>query len=198
MGEEEEEHHLSDGLCFIIDPIDGTTNYMRHRRSSMISVGLVENGKAVQGALYDPYRDELYHAARGQGAWCNDNRLQVSDFPPEKGLVMFGTAPYRQDLAEVTCRSALAMLRLCGDLRRSGSACVDLCDVAAGRAEAMFEWISMPWDYCAASVLVTEAGGRMGSILSDELPMDHPTPILAAVPRAYDRLRAALLEARNG
>ncbi len=81
LAEEEERHVLTDALTFIIDPIDGTTNYFRRRRCSMISIGAVENKLPVFGGLYDPYTDEMYLAERGKGATCNGERIRVSDTP---------------------------------------------------------------------------------------------------------------------
>ena len=94
FAEEEERHVLTDALTFIIDPIDGTTNYFRRRRCSMISIGAVENKLPVFSGLYDPYANEMYLAERGKGATCNGERIRVSDTSLDKALIGFGSAPY--------------------------------------------------------------------------------------------------------
>ena len=147
FAEEAEGNTLGDGLTFIIDPIDGTTNYFRRRRCSAISIGAVEGKRPVFGAIYDPYRDEMYHAERGKGAYCGETRLQVSDTPFERAVIGLGSAPYYSELFELTGRTVGALLPQIADFRRTGSACIDLCDVAAGRSDGHFEWRLQPWDY---------------------------------------------------
>lgn len=192
FAEEAENPVLTDDLTFIIDPIDGTTNYFRRRRCSAVSVGAVEGGKPVFGAIYDPYRDEMYHAEKDRGAWCGTERLHVSEQPPERALIGFGTAPYYTELAEVTGRSLTALLAVVADIRRTGSACVDLCDVAAGRSDGHFEWRLQPWDYCAGTLLVEEAGGRCGNILGGGVVYDRAMPHMAASARTFDLLQETL------
>ncbi|MBQ3157079.1 MAG: inositol monophosphatase [Clostridia bacterium] len=192
LAEEGEGQQLTDTFTFIIDPIDGTTNYFRRRRCSMISIGAVEGKEPVFGMIYDPYRDELYHAERGKGAWCNAERLHVADMPLEKALIGLGSGPYYEDLFDLTSRSFAALLPKAADIRRTGSACMDLCDVAAGRSDGHFEWQLQPWDYCAATLLVEEAGGRCGNILGGLVTYDRGIPHLAASARIYDELQAIL------
>ena len=192
FAEEKQDNELTGGLTFIIDPIDGTMNFFRHRACSAISVGVTEGREIVFGAVYHPYREELYWAEKGRGAWCGGERLRVSDMPMEKALVGFGTAPYYDDLFEVTGRTLTALLPACADIRRTGSACVDLCDVAAGRSDAHFEWLLQPWDICAGTLIVEEAGGRCGNILGGDVVLERGAPHLAANPRIYDALQALL------
>ena len=197
LAEEEDVHHLSDGLTFVIDPIDGTTNYMRRRRASVISIGAVENGKTVFGAIYDPYHKELYHAERGKGAYCNDERLHVSSVPFENALIALGSSPYESSLAPLTARCMEQIFLHCADIRRSGTAARDLCDIAAGRCEASFEWQLQPWDYCAGSLLVEEAGGQAGNILGGGLTFTEGIPFLCATPACYEALQHLLLDCKN-
>ncbi len=192
FAEESDRNELTDALTFIIDPIDGTTNYFRRRRCSMISIGAVENKAPVFGALYDPYRNEMFHATRGRGAWCNGEPLHVSEMPFDQALIGFGTAPYYPDMNLLTSRSLLALLPSVADIRRTGSACADLCDVAAGRSDAHFEWVLQPWDYCAGTLLVEEAGGRCGNILGGCVTYDGPIPHMAASARSFDALQELL------
>ncbi len=192
LAEEGEGQTLTDDFTFIIDPIDGTTNYFRRRRCSMISVGAVEGRRPVVGMIYDPYRDELYHAEKGKGAYCNGETLHVSDMPFEKALIGFGTAPYYEELFDLTSRTFRELLPLAADIRRTGSACMDLCDVASGRSDGHFEWRLQPWDYCAATLLVEEAGGKCGNILGGPVTYEQGIPHMAASKRIFDQLQETL------
>lgn len=192
FAEEKKDNELTDEMTFIIDPIDGTTNFFRHRACSAISVGVTVGRETVFGAIYDPYQGRLFHAEKGRGAYCNDDRLQVSDTPFSRAVVGFGTAPYYSELFELTGRTLAALLPACADIRRTGSACIDLCDVASGRSDAHFEWLLQPWDVCAGTLIVEEAGGRCGHILGGGVVLEKAAPHLAANPRVYDELQALL------
>lgn len=198
FAEEADRNELTDALTFIIDPIDGTTNYFRRRRCSMISIGAVENRQPVFGALYDPYRDDMYHAERGKGAFYNEERLHVADVPLERALIGLGSAPYYTELFGLTARTLGMLLPEVADVRRTGSACMDMCDVAAGRSDAHFEWRLQPWDYCAATLLVEEAGGRCGNILGGPVTYEAAIPHLAASARVFDGLQELLQRAWHG
>ena len=192
--EEKKVNVLTDGLTFIIDPIDGTTNYFRRRSMSCISVGAVEHRRAVFGAIYNPYTDEVYHAEAGCGAYCGGTRLQASREPLENALIGLGTSPYYRELMALTGRTVGALLPRCADLRRTGSAAIELCDIAAGRSDGCFEWLLQPWDYCAGTLLVEEAGGRCGHILGGEVTYEKGIPFMAAGSGCFDALRGALQE----
>ena len=164
VGEEQENEPLTDEPSFVVDPIDGTSNFMRHRNASAVSIGLLKNKTPVLGVVYNPYSDEMFTAEKGKGAFCNGHPIHVSDTPFENALVSFGTAPYDAELAERTMRAAKVFLLEAGDIRRLGSAALDLCDVASGRADVFFELRLRPWDIAAGSLLVEEAGGHFYSI----------------------------------
>lgn len=197
FAEEKEDNVLTDDLTFIIDPIDGTMNYMRGRACSCISVGAVQDGKALFGAIYDPYRDMLFHAEAGSGAWCNGEKLHVSDVPCEAAVISLGTAHYIEGVLEKTARSVAGVLSTFGDLRRLGAATRDLTDIALGQSEGCFEWMLNPWDYCAGSLIVTEAGGRCGNIMGGDITFAHSIPFMAATPRVYDALQRVLQDAAS-
>ena len=192
FAEESKGNVLTDDFTFIIDPIDGTTNYFRRRRCSMISIGAVEGKQPIFGTIYDPYRDEMYHAERGKGAFCGDSALHVTDVPLERAIIGLGSAPYYSDLFDLTGLTVARLLPAVADIRRTGSACVDLCDVASGRSDGHFEWMLQPWDYCAATLLVEEAGGRCGNILGGPVTYDRGIPHLAASARIFDQLQSLL------
>ncbi len=181
VGEEEDTHaSISEGYAFIVDPIDGTTNFIKDYHASAISVGLAKDGQSYIGVVYNPYLDELFMAQRGCGAYLNGCPIHVSDQPLEKGIVIFGTSPYYEELAERSFRMAYAYFRKSMDVRRSGSSALDLCNVAAGRAELFFELKLSPWDYAAGSLIVTEAGGAVMTAEGGQLRLDEPCSVMAA------------------
>ena len=146
---------------WVIDPIDGTCNYSRGNENCCISVALVLQGEPVLGVVYSPWREELYSAEKGKGAFCNGKPIHVSDRPFEKGLLFTAMSLYRKDLAK-TCSDIIYDLYMeCNDVRRTGSAAVELCLMAAGFAELYFEMRLMPWDYAAAALILKEAGGTV-------------------------------------
>lgn len=192
IAEEKDNGNLPDTPAFIVDPIDGTTNFFRHRESSVISVGLTEHRRPVEGWIYNPYRGEMFHAAKGRGAFLNGEKISVSNVPPQNALVYLGTASYYEELMELTGLSALRLLPRIADFRRTGSCAFELCDIARGRAEALFEWRLQPWDTCAGTLLVEEAGGLCGQILEGEVDFSGPVPFLAANRESFDEIRSIL------
>ena len=180
VGEEEDVHaSVKDGYAFIVDPIDGTTNFIKDYHASAISVGLAKDGERYMGVVYNPYLDEMFTAVKGQGAFLNGKPIHVSDQPLENGVVIFGTAPYYEELAKVSFDMAYEYFRKALDVRRSGSAAIDLCNVAAGRAELFFELRLCPWDYAAGSLIVEEAGGVVTKIDGGEITLNEGCGVLA-------------------
>lgn len=180
VGEEEDIHaSIEKGLAFIVDPIDGTTNFIKDYRISAISVGVTKDGKPYMGAVYNPYLDEMFTAISGQGAFLNGEAIHVSKEPLEHGIVIFGTALYYEELAEKTFELAYQYFKKSMDVRRSGSAALDLCNVAAGRAELFFELRLSPWDFAAGSLIVTEAGGVVTQMDGSPITYSAPCPVLA-------------------
>ena len=167
------------GKFFIVDPIDGTMNFIKDYHLSAISVALVVDGRAELGVVYNPYTDELFTARRGHGAQCNGRPLRVSSAPLAEGIVLFGTAPYNPELCERSFKLAYACCRTALDVRRSGSAALDLCAVAAGRAELFFELFLSPWDYAAGGLIVAEAGGAVSTVEGLPVAYDRPCSVLA-------------------
>ena len=146
---------------WVIDPIDGTANYARGNENCCISVALVEKGEPVLGVVYSPWRGELYTAEKGKGAFLNGKPIHVSDRPFEQGLLFTAMSTYRKDLSRSCSDIIYDLYMTCNDVRRTGSAAVELCLMAAGFAELYFEIRLMPWDYAAASLILQEAGGYM-------------------------------------
>lgn len=171
-GEEEKENaDPSRGWAFIVDPIDGTTNFVRGLRQSAISVALAKDGAVEYGVVYDPYKGELFSARRGGGAYLNGTPIHVSSRPLSEGVFGMGTAIYRREYLEPTMRLTEQLFRRSCDFRRLGAAALDLCNVACGRTELFFEYSLCPWDYAAGSLIVTEAGGFVCSLEGRPLPV---------------------------
>lgn len=180
IGEEGEQELFSEkGRFFIVDPIDGTTNFIKDYHMSCISVAYVEDGKVCFAVIYNPYLDELFCARRGEGAFCNGRQIHVSKQPLSNGIVLFGTSPYNEELAKKSFEIAYDYFCKALDIRRSGSAALDLCAIAAGRAELYFELLLSPWDYAAGSLIVEEAGGVITTVEGDLISLKHPCSILA-------------------
>ena len=167
---------IGKGYTFIIDPIDGTTNFMCGYNTSAVSVGLLLDGIPVFGGIYDPYRDEYFTAVVGQGATCNGAPIHVSSRPLSRAIVAIGSAPYRKDtLGETMIAMTADLFHTFADFRRSGSAALDICHVACGRVDAFCEPILSPWDYAAGSVILSEAGGVATNFAGDPLRLSAPS-----------------------
>ena len=160
LGEEDATHDIAGRRqLFIVDPIDGTMNFIRGLHHSAISVALAVDGVVTHAVVYNPYYDEMFSAQRGKGAWLNGQRLHVTQHAVHDSLVLFGSAIYYRETIPETLRFVEALLPNCLDFRRGGSAALDCCYVAAGRADLFFECRLCPWDYAAGGLIVTEAGG---------------------------------------
>ena len=172
-----------------MDPIDGTTNFVRDLRQSAISVALARDGAVEYGVVYDLYKDELFSARRGGGAFLNGSPIHVSTRPLSKGVFGMGTAIYKREYLEPTMRLTEQLFRRSCDFRRLGSAALDLCNVACGRTEVFFEYSLCPWDYAAGSLLVCEAGGRICTLEGKPLPIVERSSAWASNLVNWDILR---------
>jgi len=152
----------SGAWCWVIDPLDGTTNFVHGVRRFAVSVGITYFGEPVGGVIYDPSHGETFHACSGSGAWCNDEKLQVSARRQLGESLLVTGFPYnRAECAtELTTVAARALEQARG-LRRFGAACLDLVDVARGVLDGYWEPRLCPWDMAAGVVLVREAGGTV-------------------------------------
>ena len=150
-------------FVWIVDPLDGTTNFIHGLPQYGISIALMERGTVTQAVVYDPARDELFTATRGRGAYLNDRRIRVSARAKlDEALVGTGF-PYREiDDLDLYLRILKRVMENTAAVRRPGAAALDLAYVAAGRYDAFFEAGLSPWDVAAGSLLVTEAGGLIG------------------------------------
>ena len=188
IGEEKENSALTDAPTWIVDPVDGTTNLIHDYRCSAVSIALCENRKPVIGLIWQPYMKEMFYSEAGKGATMNGNPIHVSEHPFDKALIAFGTAPYHAELAERSMKLALAFLHSCADVRRSGSAAIDLAYLACGRHDVFFELNLKPWDYAAGSLIVQEAGGVVSQpLVTGENRYDRSTAILATSAAIADK-----------
>jgi len=169
---------MSEGYCFVIDPIDGTSNFIYAYRPSVVSIGLLKDGKPFMGVVYNPYDDMMFSAVSGEGAFLNGERIMSADTPLADSLAVFGTAPYYAGLQKRTFEIAQKLLPSCVDLRRSGTAAWDMCCVALGSCNLYFELKIQLWDYAAAALIAQEAGCVVTDIDGNPLSYKGPTSAL--------------------
>lgn len=165
---------------WVIDPLDGTNNYVNQRSYSAVSVGYVESGVIMLGAVYDPFRDELFTARRGEGAYLNGKVISVSDVDSlAKGTIATDNSYY----AEGTKRNLEMILKLPSTpwTQMRGCAVLAMCDVAAGKSDLYFHTFLKPWDNAASFLIAEEAGAKISNIvgervnfLSEEVVMGNP------------------------
>lgn len=190
MGEEgfTETDWASFEWLFIVDPIDGTTNFVQGFHNSCVSVGLIHRGQMEYGLVYNPYDGELYTARRGAGAWLNGRPIHSADGDLEHSLLILGTALYYRELIDQTLAVFNRLFPLVQDVRRFGSAALDLCYLAAGKAGAFFECRLSPWDYAAGSLIAEEAGCRISQLSGEPLDYYRKCSVLAGNPKAWKQI----------
>jgi myo-inositol-1(or 4)-monophosphatase len=157
----EESGASGDGeYVWVIDPLDGTSNYLHGLPHFAVSIALQINGRTQHAVVYDPIRDELFNASRGSGAFMNNKRMRVSSRNGLDGAVLATAFPFRErDKLPAFGRVFQAVFSKIEDIRRAGTASLDLAWVAAGRMDGYFEIGIKPWDVAAGALLVREAGG---------------------------------------
>lgn len=162
LGEEGDDHPGTSGVRWVIDPIDGTVNYLYGIRDCAVSVAAEQDGTPVAGAVVGIGSDVEYAAATGHGATRDGHRIAVRPSPPvAQRLVMTGFG-YRPEVRTHQAQCLATLLPAVRDIRRIGSSALDICHVADGSADAYVEEGSQPWDWSAAAVVLREAGGRLG------------------------------------
>jgi myo-inositol-1(or 4)-monophosphatase len=153
---------VSGDVVWIVDPLDGTTNFLHDYPQYAVSIGCMVRGALCVGVVHDVVRDVVYHAATGAGAWAGERRLAVSSLAePKRALVGTGFPFKDQAPLETYLRQFAAVMERTSGIRRAGAAALDLADLAAGRFDAFWELSLAPWDIAAGVVLVREAGGRV-------------------------------------
>lgn len=179
---------------WVVDPIDGTTNFVHGFPFYCVSIAFQDRGNVTCGVVYDLVRDELYRAELGQGAWLGDRRLAVSSCPDlDRALVASGFAYDRRQKAASYLRFVQRMLERSQGFRRTGSAAMDLCLVASGLLDGYWEFNLKPWDVAAGALLVTEAGGIVSDVDGSGLDLDRPR-VIASTPKIHREMVAAFAD----
>jgi myo-inositol-1(or 4)-monophosphatase len=175
-------------FVWIIDPLDGTTNFIHGFPVYAVSIALAFRGQVQQAVVYDPTRNDLFYASKGRGAFLNDRRLRVSRRTRLSDCLVSTGFPFRKgDNFKRYMQMLEVMMPACAGLRRPGAAALDLCYMAAGYTDAFFETGLSPWDIAAGSLMVTEAGGLIGNF-TGESDYLYQREVLAASPRIYGQM----------
>jgi len=162
MAEESPLKETANGRLWIIDPLDGTTNYAHGFPAAAVSIALSEGGAVKAGGVYDPFRNELFLARKGGGAFLNGKKLAVSKAASlSRALLVTGFAYDRAERAQFYCRFFSDFMKISHDVRRMGAASLDMCWLAAGRTDGYWEFSLKPWDVAAGKIIIEEAGGRV-------------------------------------
>lgn len=196
MSEEQDNRTLDFSQpVWILDPVDGTTNLIHGFPASAVSLGLLEQGKVTLGVVYNPFRQELFTAKAGQGAFCNGASIQVKPTADlAHSLIAIGTSPYDRELIPKNFALFAKLFAQCEDIRRTGSAALDLCDLACGRTDGYLERNLKPWDYAGASVILTEAGGVLTDFAGQPVDFTQNSDCLASAPGLHLALLDLLRE----
>lgn len=182
---------------WVIDPIDGTVNYAHQHYQAAVSIAYYYQGKARAAVVHNPFLNETFSALAGQGAWLNEQPIQVSGKTELNRALVATGFPYSKDTVNHLMARLHTTITHCGDARRLGSAALDMCWVACGRMDIYYENVK-PWDMAAAQLIAREAGARFGHIhpLTDndnpELTSDN---VLLATPALFDAMQALLRQA---
>jgi myo-inositol-1(or 4)-monophosphatase len=187
------EHGAKDSeFVWIIDPLDGTTNFIHGLPTYCVSIALAVKGKIEQAVVYDPTRNDLFTATKGRGAYLNNRRIRVAKRTQLKDCLISTGFPYRHDDDLNTYLRLMGeMIQRTAGLRRPGAAALDLAYVAAGYTDGFFELGLQPWDVAAGSLLITEAGGLVGNF-SGESNFLEQRECMTANPRIYGQMVAIL------
>lgn len=209
---EEEDAHVLTNECFILDPVDGTTNLIYNYRQSAISLAYAKDGNVQFGVVYNPFSHEMFFAIRGGGAYLynatagidallnvgvqnyNQNPLCVGKRDLAHSLVEFGAGSSYKEQATETFARAKRVFETCLDLRRICCTALSICYLAAGRIDGYFEKIIKPWDFAAGILILAESGGVSSTWDGTPLPLDKPTTILCATQTIYNQLLDVVTE----
>ncbi len=181
-----------DEFIWIIDPLDGTTNFLHGFPQFAVSIALQRRGRLEHAVVYDPHRQELFTASRGDGAHLDGRRMRVSKQATLEGALLGTGFPYRNQVQWLDPYMGMlkTMMERTAGLRRAGSAALDLAYVAAGRLDGFWEMDLGPWDTAAGSLLILEAGGLIGTLSGSEYRQGGD--IVAGTPKVYTAMLEAL------
>lgn len=197
LGEEGGTRNTSSAYTWLIDPLDGTTNYTHAFPIFSISIALEFNGELQLGVIYDPIRDEMFSAQRGKGAFLNGRRIRVSETTRiEKAMLVTGFPYNIRENPDFCYERFIGFLKEAQAIRRLGSAALDCAYVAAGRLDGFWEVSLQPWDKAAGHLLIEEAGGRV-SDFSGATHDIYKLPFLGSNGRIHDHMLRVLEEAKS-
>ena len=193
LGEEEGLHEMIGDTYWILDPIDGTTNLIHDYQHSVVSLALYEKGEITLGIIYDPFREDIYHAEKGKGSFLNGTPIHVSEAETlAETIITVGTSPYDRELAKDNFERIQRVFERSQDIRRTGSAAMDLAYVACGRTGGFFEPRLSPWDFAAGMLLVAEAGGQVTDFEGEPLNLLQRGSVVASNGKVHGELRALM------
>lgn len=194
LGEEEGLHEMSGDTYWILDPIDGTTNLIHDYQHSVVSLALYEKGEITLGIVYDPFREDVYHAEKGKGSFLNGTPIHVSEAETlAETIIAIGTSPYDRELSKENFQRIQRVYEKSQDIRRTGSAAMDLAYVACGRTGGFFEPKLSPWDFAAGMLLVAEAGGQVTDFEGKPLNLLQRGSVVASNGKVHGELRALMV-----
>jgi myo-inositol-1(or 4)-monophosphatase len=177
---------------WIIDPLDGTTNFAHQYPFFCVSIGFEQAGKILCGAVYDPWRDEMFSGARGAGSFVNDSRLRVSEVEKLRSALVMTGFPYGfREKIKLVMGQFEALMMESQAVRRGGSAALDLCYTALGRVDAFWEMDLHPWDTAAGMVILEEAGGRVTGFSGEPFSV-YGKQILASNGKIHEEMMGVL------
>lgn len=180
MGEEKNNDDINwNHHVWIIDPIDGTTNFLHGFLHSTISVALAYKKEIIMGIVYQPFTEELFYSETGKGSYYNGEKIHVTNNTIENGLIAIGTVPGCRTLANESFSIARQIYDRCHDIRRIGCASYEMCYLAAGKLDGFVELSLKPWDYAAGMLILKEAGGKCCTPYGKELRLDEASGIVA-------------------
>jgi myo-inositol-1(or 4)-monophosphatase len=173
---------------WIIDPLDGTTNFIHGFPQYCVSIGVEHRGVLAHGVVYDPARNELFTASKGRGAFLNDRRIRVSKCLKLQDALVGTGFPYKElSRADRYLKQLRALMEKSSGVRRAGAAALDLAYVACGRLDAFWELGLMPWDIAAGVLLIQEAGGLVGDLEGNQGFLESGD-VCAATPKIFSPL----------
>ena len=189
---EEGGNREGDEYQWIIDPLDGTTNYLHGFPQFAVSIGIKHRDRLSHGVVYDPLREELFTASRGEGAQLNSKRIRVSKRPGLEGALLGTGFPFRdQKYLDAYLKTLATLITQTAGIRRPGSAALDLAYVAAGRLDGFWEIGLKPWDVAAGAVIIQEAGGLVGDFSGDSNFLDNGN-VVAGNPKLFKAILQAI------
>ncbi|MCI0764514.1 inositol monophosphatase family protein [Bacillus sp. TL12] len=178
----------SEGVVWLIDPIDGTMNFVHQKRNFAISIGIYENGIGRIGLIYDPVHDELYHAVKGEGAFCNGVSIpSLEESAIENGIIALN-ATWLTDNPLLNMEKMMQLVKLARGTRSYGCAALEMVYVATGRLDAYVTPRLSPWDFGGGMIIVEEVGGKVTTFAGTMLSIVEKSSVLVAKPGVYEEL----------